>query len=634
MLKVNSDLKNQDYIEYLRPFVLAVLNKNKPDPVSDNVVADLILNEFGLNIPNRAINLVLRRLAKQKLLKKDMGVFSIVSTLPDSGIELHRTEASRNIQVVITNLVEYSKSTPFCFTSEDSAIEALLSFLSDFSIDCLRTYVFGTAIPDIPERNNKAIVLISKFVKNISQKDLPLFDSFMVIVKGQMLSNALLCPDLDSQRQAFNKVKFYLDTPFVIRLLGLEGVEKKSAALETIELVQILGGKFAIFEHTYQEVYNVIRGAAGYIDHPDGKGGIVIESRRAGKTRSDLLLIAQKLDGELLTYSILKAKTPPYEFNLQIDEVAFEGILEDEVHYYNDKAKLFDINSVRSIYVLRHGLAPVRLEDANAAIVTPNASFAHAAYEYGKQFEETREVSSVITDFSLANIAWLKRPLKAPELPQREVIAYAYAAMNPRAELWAKYLDEIEKLAKRKDISESDHAVLRYSLRAREELMDLTLGDEEALNTKTVSAILEKASTELQGVKKAELYSEQEAHEKTKRELDVQIRRQAHLEAYIERLSHRIGVGIGIILSILLGTVVIYGVVYGVVGIRSWTGIIVVIVLTIFAILSMLNLCFGTTVKHIFTIITTKSACTINKFMLKKLSSEGKLEGQQPINGW
>ena len=463
-------------------------------------------------------------------------------------------------------------------------------------------------------------MVISKFVKHISQKDLPLFDRFMVIVKGQMLANALLCPDLDSQRQAFKKVKFYLDTPFVIRLFGLEGLEKESAAFETIELVQGLGGKFGIFEHTYQEVYNVIRGAAGYIDHPDGKGGIVIESRRAGKTRSDLVLIAESLDGKLLSYSILKAKTPPYEFHLQIDEAAFEGILQDEVHYYNEKTKLFDINSVRSIYVLRHGSAPVRIEDAKAVLVTSNASFAHAAYEYGKEFEETREVSSVITDFSLANIAWLKRPLKAPELPQKEVIAYAYAAMNPHEELWAKYLAEIEKLAKRKDISESDHAVLRYSLRAREELMELTLGDEEALNAATVSAILERATSELKDLKEAELYSERAAHDRTKRELDEQIRRQARREAYIERLSRRLGGGVGITLSVLLSAAVICGVVYGVVGIQGFMGVFLAILLACFVVLSILNLCFGTTVKHLFTFVRTKSANTINRFLSNKLS--------------
>lgn len=369
MLKVNSDIRNQDYIEYLRPFVLFVLDKNKLDRVIDSDVARLILNEFGLNIPDRAIHLILRRFVRKGFLEKKSGIFYVIRDIPDTNIELRRTEAHRHMQTVVANLVEYSKTTPYIFDSEEAATKSLLIFLSNFSIDCLRTYVFGTALPDIPEKNNKAIVLISKFIKDIHQRDRSLFDSFMVIVKGHMLANALICPDLDSQRQAFKKVKFYLDTPFVIKLLGLAGSERESAALETMELVRSLGGKLIVFEHTHQEIYNVIRGSAEYINHPDGRGSIVIECRRSKKTRSDLLLISERLDGELLRHSITRQKTPSYEFDLQIDEAAFEGVLDDEVQYYNEKAKLFDINSVRSIYVLRHGRTPVRLEDANSVLV-------------------------------------------------------------------------------------------------------------------------------------------------------------------------------------------------------------------------------------------------------------------------
>src|SRR5690606_8746221 len=106
---------------------------------------------------------------------------------------------------------------------------------------------------------------------------------------------------------------------------------------------------------------------------------------------------------------------------------AFEGVLKDEVSYHNPRAKEDDINSVRSIYVLRSGTTPRNVEHAKAVLVTSNSGFAQAAFGYGKNHEESREVSSVITDFSLANMAWLKAPLGAPSLPMTEVIAFSYA---------------------------------------------------------------------------------------------------------------------------------------------------------------------------------------------------------------
>ena len=72
--------------------------------------------------------------------------------------------------------------------------------------------------------------------------------------------------------------------------------------------------------------------------------------------------------------------------NLQIDETAFEQVLDDEVAYYNPRARLaeYDVNSVRSIYVIRGRTPVLSIEKATAVFVTNNAGFARAAWEYGK----------------------------------------------------------------------------------------------------------------------------------------------------------------------------------------------------------------------------------------------------------
>jgi hypothetical protein len=100
------------------------------------------------------------------------------------------------------------------------------------------------------------------------------------------------------------------------------------------------------------------------------------------------------------------------------------------------------------------------LEDSAAVFVTSNSSLAKAAWEVGKNHNSSKEVSSVITDYSLANVAWLKAPLGAPDLPTKELVAICYAAMEPSAALWGRYLEEIERLEASGDISPDDHAVL------------------------------------------------------------------------------------------------------------------------------------------------------------------------------
>lgn len=71
----------------------------------------------------------------------------------------------------------------------------------------------------------------------------------------------------------------------------------------------------------------------------------------------------------------------------------------------------------------------------------------------------------MIADFSLANLAWLKAPLAAPELPRLEVMAACHAALEPPDALWSKYITEIDRLEAQGGITARDHEVLRYSLR-------------------------------------------------------------------------------------------------------------------------------------------------------------------------
>ena len=74
MLKVHVD-QGRDYLDYLQPFIHQILYKSNIDPITDSAVRDAIRNEFGLEIPQRAIQIVLKRLAKKLQLTKEHGVY-------------------------------------------------------------------------------------------------------------------------------------------------------------------------------------------------------------------------------------------------------------------------------------------------------------------------------------------------------------------------------------------------------------------------------------------------------------------------------------------------------------------------------------------------------------------------------
>lgn len=496
ILKVQVNLKG-DYLTYLEPFILQILSDCTTDVVTIEYITESLSQRFGLAIPERTIEIVIRRITRRKFLTRGNGEFRITGSIPDPQLVSKQTEAERDIQSVINGVRRFSRETANPMEDEEQIVEALCAFLSEFDVSCLRAYLRGTAIPEAEEASTTEIVLISNYVQFINDNEPERFRSFLILVQGHMLANALVCPDLQNAPQSFSGVTFYLDTPFLIRKLGLEGAAKRSAADELLVLLKKLGGKVATFSHSREELYYAIQGAANYLESPDGRGSIIQEARRAGTTRSDLILIAETLDDNLSAGAIEVDPTPGYTERIQIDEAVFGQVLSDNIHNYNPRTKECDVNSVRSIYVKRNKKSITSLEKSHAVFVTSNSAFAKAAWQYGQQYDPSHAVSTVITDFTLANLAWLKAPMGAPAVPRTQLMAFSYAALQPSGELLGKYLNEIEKLEKQGVITERDHQLLRSSPMASKELMNLTLGDDGLVTEETVTGILERVTGEI-----------------------------------------------------------------------------------------------------------------------------------------
>ena len=522
ILKVHID-QGKDYLDYLRPFILQILIEHNPNPITDGVVRHYIRERFGLEIPELTVQIVLKRICRRYSLKRDHGRYQITGDLPDPQITAKQSHAERHIAAVLGGLRRFSQGTikPIC--SDKEAIVAICTFLAKFDVACLRAYLRGTAIPSLEKTAQADIVLVSEYVQHVQQNDPERFDSFLILVQGHMgFSQCSNVPRSRQNQKNYQGVTFFLDTPLLVRRLGAEGKAKQDATRELISLLSNLGGEVTAFSHSREELQRVLQGAANHLERPHSRGAIGLEARKRGTTRSDLLLLAESIDDKLIEAGIEVKDTPRYVERFQIDEMAFEHILEDGVSYYNPRAREYDINSVRSIYIIRGNTPAPSVEKARAVFVTSNAAFAKAAWEYGKDHEASKNVSSVIADFSLANMAWLKAPVGAAAIPTTQLLAFSYAALEPSKELLGKYMKEIDRLESQGTITERDHQLLRSSPRAYEELMHLTLGEDAALTTKTVTQMLERVTNEIKKEVSKRLTEEQAAHQETRTTLSSQ----------------------------------------------------------------------------------------------------------------
>ena len=598
MLKVHVD-QGRDYLDYLRPFILQSLIVHEPDPITDVVVRDLISRDFGLEIPERAIQIVLKRLSRRYPLKAEHGVYRIDGELPNPHIESRKTAAIRHIRAVLYRLREFSKTTSKPIVDDDEAVTAICAFLLQFNIPCIRAYLRGTTIPDLTDSHDTEIVLVGKYVLDLQNKNPEGFDSFLVIVKGHMLANALLCPDLTNAPRSYKGVTFYLDTPLLIRQLGLEGKFKQAAVEHLIDMLYRLGATVATFTHLRGELERVITGAARHVEYRSGRGAIVEEARRSGTTRSDLILLIGQIDDKLEDARIKVISTPRYIERFQIDEAKFEHVLDDEISYFNPRARENDINSVRSIYVLRGNISAKTIERTKAVLVTSNSGFARAAYQYGQQHEASRDISSVITDFSLANMAWLKAPLGAPAVPATELLALSYAALEPSKELFDRYLREIEKLKDQEKITARDHQLLRSSHLASEELMNLTLGEEDALTEQTVTETLRRVAEEIQKEENDKYRRERDAHQMTQEELARQRADRERVQEWVYWRCQRQATASAWCATVGIVLVLAVGLIGAGVGVAPEDPIVAGLFATVLVLWTVLNWIWGTTIKNV-----------------------------------
>ena len=75
LLKVNVD-QRRDYLDYLTPFVLEILIEHGAVPIGEHEVAEKIRDTFGLVIPDRTIQLLLRRLSRALPISRNSGLYS------------------------------------------------------------------------------------------------------------------------------------------------------------------------------------------------------------------------------------------------------------------------------------------------------------------------------------------------------------------------------------------------------------------------------------------------------------------------------------------------------------------------------------------------------------------------------
>ncbi len=296
ILKANWD-QNKDYIENFVPFVAHVLSQKSVSSISLSDLQKSMREAFGLNVPQNSLKIVLGRAKKPRYgyVRQDHGFyFPVQEKLQDLQFNLVRQRVLREHRALLEKLRHFCKTTYKVDWTIESSENALLTYLGDYAVELLSASIQGQPLLPAGRSPKSAKFLINAFVRHLNKSDPEGFGYLDTVVKGNMLANALLLSEQGSLKRKFNNTDFYLDTAFILRLLGWEGPEQQAPAKELVDLLYQEQANLKVFEHTFMEIHGILDVCEQILRNPSSKnplGATVQYLANAGYTASDVQLL-------------------------------------------------------------------------------------------------------------------------------------------------------------------------------------------------------------------------------------------------------------------------------------------------------------------------------------------------------
>jgi hypothetical protein len=541
VLKVNWDQKGKDYVDNFVPFVGEALRRSPQNQVSIPQLQTIIKDDFGLVIPQGALNTLLHRAHRYGYVIRQRGIYERnLAEIPGTFIA-QRESAARQQRALTQKLVDFCRTAYGVEWTEAQAEEALIRHLQRSGVAILAASVNGLPIPQPADDVPNADFLVSSFVLDLNHRDPDGFGFLETMMKGHMLATALFLPDISKANQKFNDLEVFVDTRLLMRALGFEGEGLRTSVVELLTLLYRMNVTLSCFDITVDEMRGVLDAAQNALRHTRGQQRPILFSVyehfvSVGAKPSDIESIMARLEDRLRVLHVRVKQTPKHTIELGLDERRLDEVIVEEIPNIRLEAKRHDVDCLTAIHRLRKGQRYSDIERSRYVFLTSNYSLARAAAKFFGEQYEWNTAPLCVSDHTLATLAWVKNPSYVADFSRHRLIADSYAALSPSAELWKRYSDEVARLREAGNISDDEYQLLRYSIVAKKALMDETLGSTEAFTEGTVTEVLERARANVRHEAEAELHAERERRESAERET---LNYKLQLEARINRIRER-----------------------------------------------------------------------------------------------
>jgi len=507
MLKALLESQRRDFVQTVIPLVALLILKREYATVDTHALRGDFEDEYGIRIPYHAMIGIIGRCRKQGLIvRRNAENVPNIPAVKRVAAPAAAADRARAIDEITADFQTYAANSHDLQYAATEALQCLLGFLNDHDVDILFVRNDGSPLPTVKLRRRDKYA-VSMYVRHIHAESPALFKTFADVSLGHIVARMLTYTDVDRFAGRLRAVDVYLDTPMVIKLIGVEGKEKGEAFAALASLIRQHGGTLKMFRHTYEEIAGILDDCVVWVEKPDYDPRYASPAMKYfvqnNYGSSDVALFRSKLD------TILSGMEIPYDIEVDPDqyrehqigeerlfELIVDGYQASNYVYENWRKHLVvdrDVKSISNIHRLRKGKVPVSLQQSACIFLTTNAALAHANIEYEHEvYGEDYKIYCCYTDVFLGTLLWLQSPAQFEQINQKNLIAASLAGIQADQPLIELFLEEVNRLSEQGAITPEEYYFMRAHRLPLEILSRKTKNDIDLYYEKTAEEILEE----------------------------------------------------------------------------------------------------------------------------------------------
>ena len=477
------------------------------DVINDRDVIAELDNRFTIhNMPLAVFHKICGRMSKGKnkvLESLSYNNYRLITDLSTVEEEFRRQENLTHeeiVQIIEKLKIWLEEKVPGFNKDEKYVSEIFNKFIKSRGVDIL--FETDNLREDVANTVGVENYQIGCFILHTKENDTALFGRMAEIIKGIMIASIIYLGTNEAtkfiKKRRMKEVDVYLDTTLLLYAMNYKTREQKNVADSLLDLLRANGARLYVFREHYNEMTDILKNFRDRDAYSLNCSQTLerLEEDKLSSVEIDMEINAlsnnlKKIGVDIVDTEEYKSKSNYENEDEFIDYKGLQECLVKDIPSYSRSQRMLanDVDAIASICLKRKGMRVETIESCRAIFVTTNYKLAKSCNKFLKYNQYQLHIPPTMGITDITTLLWVKYGFSNPDLPMRQLVAIANAAVTSSKAVMQTFFEITGRLVHRGDISEDEAADMRYSAYARAEIMHISGGNPSKLDDTTVLSV-------------------------------------------------------------------------------------------------------------------------------------------------